>query len=871
MAFAQTPIRILLVEDSPLDCELILHEIKRSGIEVDCLRVETGSQLEDALLEFSPDLILCDYSLPGFSGAEALAITRSKAPDMPFIFVSGTMGEERAVEAIKLGATDYILKDRLKRLVPAVSRALQEARERIQNRMAQAALRETEERFRSFMQHLPGRASVADAEGRYTYVNDRWLSAFGKSEMDVVGRTHSEVWPPERAAALLKAVHREVVETGQPVRRVFTPDQGEHWWLSHHFPIPAEDGKTALVGTIALDVTEQKAQEEKFARLSRIHAVLSGINSAIVRIRDRQRLFEEACRIAVEHGNFGLAWIGRYDSQTLDVTPEAWSGIGTEELLRGKATARLDVPDGQGVLGRALRAARPVFDNDISLQKGVGGRRREEALRLGYRSLIALPLFEQRAVVGCLAMFAKEPDFFTDEEVKLLTDLAGDISFALEYMGKEEKLTYLAYYDPLTGLPNRALFLDRLSQELYIARQQEHKIALVLGDIRRLRFVNESFGRQTGDALLCEIAARWKSVWPDSENVARIAADCLAGVIRDIKEPSDVARLLEGPMHDSLTAAVPVDGKELGASLTLGIALFPTDGGDAETLLRNADAALNKAKKHSEHYAFYQTEMSATVAESLLIENKLRRALENRQFVLHYQPKVNLRTGSVTSMEALIRWHDGETLVPPAQFIPLLEETGMILDVGQWVVRKALADYRQWLDQGLQPPRIAVNVSNVQLKQPNFVQLIQNAIVQAGDGPHGLDLEITESMIMENIKTNIAKLHALRELGIGIAIDDFGTGYSSLSYLAKLPVNALKIDRSFIATMVDSADGMSIVSTIISLAHTLNLEVIAEGVETPEQRRLLMLLKCDELQGYLISRPLPHAEIAALFNKVMSP
>ena len=865
MSAQRKSLRLLLVEDSPLDCELVLSEIRRAGFEVEYRRVQEKEQLEDALSGFSPDVILSDFTMPRFSGVEALSVAKAIVSDVPFIFVSGTIGEERAVEAIKLGATDYILKDRLRRLVPAVTRALDESAQRLQHRQAEAALQESEGRFRSFMQHLPGRAAVSDLEGRYRYVNENWLVAFGKQSSDVIGRIHEEVWPGKRGAAR-KAVHEQVIRTNQPVCRIFNDDSqpAPRWWLSHHFPIPDTDGRTVWVGNIAIDITEQKVQEEKIARLSRIQAVLSGINSAIVRIRSRQELFIEACRIAVDHGNFGLAWIGTYDPQTLEVTPVAYAGLGSDELKSSKATARVDMPAGQGVLGRAIREGRAVYDNDISAQRGVGGKRREAALKLGYRSLIVMPLFEQQAVVGCLALFAKEPGFFTDDELKLLGELAGDVSFALEHIGKEEKLDYLAYFDSLTGLPNRTLFLDRLAREIQNAKQHERKLALVLGDIRRLRMVNESFGRQTGDALLREMADRWKAAWPDADNIGRIAADCLAGVIAEIKEPTDVAHILEGPVNESLSAAITVEGKELGTSLAIGVAIFPTDGEDAETLLRNADAALNKAKKHSEHYAFYQPQMNATVAESLMLENKLRHAVNKQQFMLYYQPKVQLATGDVMSMEALIRWHDGDRLVSPGEFVPLLEDNGLILDVGRWVIHRALGDRRKWQERGLRAPRIAVNVSAVQLRQANFVDMVRDII--QGESSHGLDFEITESMIMHDIEGNISKLRALRDLGVNIAIDDFGTGYSSLGYLARLPVNALKIDRSFISAMGGSADGMSIVSTIISLAHTLNLKVIAEGVEKPEQRQLLTLLQCDEIQGYLVSPPLPDDEITKFFD-----
>jgi EAL domain-containing protein (putative c-di-GMP-specific phosphodiesterase class I) len=260
--------------------------------------------------------------------------------------------------------------------------------------------------------------------------------------------------------------------------------------------------------------------------------------------------------------------------------------------------------------------------------------------------------------------------------------------------------------------------------------------------------------------------------------------------------------------------------------------------------------------------------MNAAVSETLLLENKMRRALENQQFVLHYQPKFDLASGRISGVEALIRWNDPKAgLVPPAQFIPLLEETGMILEAGRWATRQALADYRRWYTQPLQPVRVAVNVSSIQLRQKDFVDTIRHVIEESGAAPHGLDLEITESLLMEDIGRSVDKLRAVRDMGVNIAIDDFGTGYSSLGYLAKLPVNALKIDRSFIVRMVDDPDSMTIVSTIISLAHSLKLKVIAEGVDSEQQRKILRLLRCDEIQGYLVSRPLPSEDLLHLLGE----
>ncbi len=305
--------------------------------------------------------------------------------------------------------------------------------------------------------------------------------------------------------------------------------------------------------------------------------------------------------------------------------------------------------------------------------------------------------------------------------------------------------------------------------------------------------------------------------------------------------------------------------------MRIGVAVSPGDGSDADTLYKNAESALLRAKEVREPYLFYAPEMNARVTETLNIENKLRKAVEQQQFVLHYQPKFDSKSRSIVGMEALIRWNDPETgLVPPVRFISILEETGLILPVGAWAMKQAVSDYRRWRGQGLHPPRIAVNVSEIQLRRKDFVSTVEEACRFASNHDHGLDLEITESLIMRNIEDNIAKLAAIRQMGCEVAIDDFGTGYSSLQYLSQLPMDSLKIDRSFIVRMHGSPADMAIVSTIIALAHDLDLKVVAEGVETEDQARLLRLLKCDAMQGYLFSKPVPADQIEAMLGKLKS-
>jgi diguanylate cyclase (GGDEF)-like protein len=454
--------------------------------------------------------------------------------------------------------------------------------------------------------------------------------------------------------------------------------------------------------------------------------------------------------------------------------------------------------------------------------------------------------------------------FFDDDEVRLLLELAADIGFALDHLAKEEKLDYLAYYDALTGLANHTLLHERLAQHVASAAAEQQHIALALFDIERFKRINDSMGRHAGDLLLRQVAARLTTTSGDIQHLARTGADHYAMIMRDVRAETNVARILAERLQHCFGHPFDINGRELRISAKVGVALYPADGADAETLYRNAEAAVCKAKASTERLLFYDARMTEAVAEKLALENRLRRALENDEFVLHYQPKVDLDTRRIVGLEALIRWANPELgLVPPMKFIPLMEETGLILDVGLWALRQAALDRKRWVDQGMAAPRVAVNVSAVQLRKADFVATVEAALRHGAD-PHGIDLEITESLIMEDIEGTLAKLHALRSLGIDLSIDDFGTGYSSLAYLAKLPAQILKIDRTFVSTMVDDRSSMTVVQTMISLAHSLRLKVVAEGVETQEQAKLLHLLHCDQIQGYLVSKPLPFEQVSTL-------
>src|SRR5882672_3916989 len=862
-------LRILLVEDVADDADLALLELGHAGLHADRRVVDNEKSFVDALGEFAPDVILSDFSMPGFDGMAALALAREICPDTPFIFVSGTIGEESAVRALKSGATDYLLKNNLVRLSSAVERALREGKERAARRKVEGEFEALRERLRSIVSTLPDVVwSVAVPSCEILYVSPAAGMVFGRTQKQVYENRMlwgKPIHPEVRWRMMTLWQNAVVDDTFEAEYRIVKPG-GEIRWIQGRGRFAGDAaGNVVRIDGISRDITERRERERKLTRLSRVHAVLSGINAAIVRAHCRDELFRDACRIAVGAGEFRMAWVGVVDRESMQVKPVAWDGE-----VRGffdNAPLAVTATSGQSLVGQAVREKKPVISGDI--QSDPQRMMKQECLERGINSLAALPLIVRGEAVGVLVLYAGELGFFDSEEMQLLMQLAGDIAFALEHIGQEERLTYLAYYDALTGLPNRALFHERLTQLLHTAKHGRTQVVVAAGDINRFRLINDTLGRQAGDTLLREFAQRLKRIWPEPDHVARISGDIFAGALADVGDPGNIAYSIDKTVAAIIEAPFTVEGKELRIATTAGVAVFPTDGEDADTLFRNAEAALKKAKESGERYLFYRPEMNSRIAETLLLENKLRQAIEGDQFVLHYQPKVDGRSGRVSGLEALIRWQDPETgLVPPMKFIPILEETGMILEVGQWAIRKALEDSRRWRMKDGSPPRIAVNVSPIQLRQGSFVEAVRRSVEEAGAGGCQLDLEITEGLIMRNIEENIQKLSAIREMGLQIAIDDFGTGYSSLAYLAKLPVNALKIDRSFIITMTSNPQSMTIVSTIISLAHSLGLKVIAEGVDAEEQANYLRLLSCDEMQGYLFSRPVPPDKVEDLLNGI---
>jgi diguanylate cyclase (GGDEF)-like protein/PAS domain S-box-containing protein len=702
-------------------------------------------------------------------------------------------------------------------------------------------------------------AYIYDKEGRFLFANQPLLDLLGISLETIVGKNYFDLGYPADLAGRLQRQVEEVLRTGKSVRdeTPYTSPTGVQGYYEYIFsPVVAADGAVEFVAGTTRDITERKQAGIKIKHLNRVYAVLSGINNLIVRARSRDELFEEACKIAIKEGEFRIAMMGILDAGATKIVPVAVSCADEQVSTSVKAILAQSGGALTPMVAQAVAEKNAVVSNDSRNDPKVSSSNRHE--EFGVRSMAVLPLIVASEVVGAVALYSSEIDFFHSEELQLLTELASDIAFAIDHIDQQDRLHYLAYHDALTGLANRSLFLDRVSQHIGSAVAGVSKLAVALIDLERFKNINDSLGQSGGDSLLRQVATWLTQDMGGESLVARIGADQFAIVLPEVHDEDNVARYLEKTLESFLDHHFRVNDAAFRITFKAGVAVFPDDGSDANTLLKNAESALKKAKSSGDRYLFYKHKMTQALAGRLTLENQLRSALDREEFVLHYQPKISLTSERITGVEALIRWDDPRTgLVPPNQFIPVMEEIGLIHEVGRWALRKAMEDYLRWRDAGLPGVRIAVNVSPLQLRNRGFLAEINQAIDVDARCADGLELEITESLIMEDVKHSITVLQAVREMGVRVAIDDFGTGFSSLSYLSKLPVNTLKIDRSFVIDMAAGPQGLALVSTIVNLAHSLKLDVVAEGVETEEQKRLLHLLSCEQMQGYLFSKPLP--------------
>lgn len=687
-------------------------------------------------------------------------------------------------------------------------------KERAAFKRMEAELRTMKEQFEALINNSAVAFFVIDLTGCIVRVNDTFEHIFGWKPEEAIG-LHLPFVPEDQLADFQSRLQKQSF-IGQATEAIRIHKSGQPFMASETItPIHDEEGAITTYACIIRDVTERRAAERRLQVSEQRYKSLFENNPNAIYSVDRQGRFTE-----------------------LNPAVERISGYAPEELLN-RDHAEILVPE--------------YVDISLShLHNAIAGQREESEASIIHKA-------GHRVELSVITM-----PIVVDGEIDGMFCIAEDIT---ERKQVERMINRMAFTDCLTDLPNRRLFKQRLMESVEESQANDQKLAVLFIDLDRFKIINDSLGHAFGDHVLQAVGERLHGCVREQDTLSRMGGDEFTLLLPNLSSPDD-AVLMSERILKMVREPLVVDGTEVHITASIGIALFPENGQDADTLMKNADIAMYRIKEHGKNnFQFYSDVMNEDAMRSLKLERELRKAIEREEFVLHYQPQVNVATGLITGMEALIRWeHPERGLLSPIHFIPLAEETGLIVPIGEWVLRKACQDGHRWLSGGLYPMRMAVNLSLIQFQETHLVETIQGILAETGLDPKYLELEITESIAMNNVEQVVAKLEQLVELGVQISIDDFGTGFSSLSYLKKFPIHKLKIDRSFITDITRDPDDASIVSAIIAMANSLKLDLIVEGVETEAQQSYLHRLGCFEMQGYLFSRPLPASMLEQLLQ-----
>jgi diguanylate cyclase (GGDEF)-like protein/PAS domain S-box-containing protein len=672
---------------------------------------------------------------------------------------------------------------------------------------------------------------------------------------------------------ILQALHTSEPDSFvQTEARIVCADGEIRWMLVRYKVEKNEQGVTTRLVGANQDVTERKHAEQNQKRLNRALKLLSDCNTTLVHATEESKLLFEICRLVVEQGGYRMAWVGFAEQNAgKNIRPVAQHGDDRDYLGSLKITWA-DTEEGQGPTGTAIRTGRTDINQDYLTSPRMAPWR-EPALLRGYRSSIALPLNNRTHALGALTIYSAETDAFGQEEVRLLEELANDLAYGIvtlrtriEHEAAEKQLEFLAHHDMLTSLPNRLLLRDRFEQAVAQADRDHSGVAVLFLDLDNFKEVNDSLGHNYGDTLLVRVVARLRACLRDADTISRQGGDEFVVLLPNLRDLASIGNIAQH-IVDAFAEPFEIENYSLNTTFSIGISMYPDDGREFDKLLKNADTALYQAKDSGrDTYRFFSEKMNLDAQEQLHLQGQLRNAVKNREFLLHYQPQIDIGSGRIVGAEALVRWqHPEHGLIPPGKFIPLAERSGLVVPMGEWVLIEACRQARRWHDSG-SPLLMAVNLSALQFKRGNLLDTVASALKLSGLPAQYLELELTESILLQDVEVAISTLHSLKEMGVKLSIDDFGTGYSSLSYLKRLAVDKLKIDQSFVRDLGEGMDSAAIVKAIIQLGHTLQLTVIAEGVETDAQLAFLRDNGCDEAQGYLYSRPVPEGEFVKLLT-----
>ncbi|MCC6608648.1 MAG: EAL domain-containing protein [Burkholderiales bacterium] len=857
---AHTPV-VLVVDDDQITRLVVAETLTPQGFRV--VEAACGEDALDAFSRMRPDAILLDINMPGMNGFECCERIRRlpHGERVPILILTVSDDDASIARAYEVGATDFAAKPISWKLLGHRMRYLLRASRALESRAR------SEARFRSLVHLSSDWYWEQDESFRFTLVSQEGAAKSGVARAHALGKA---CWEMHEAAPAIGAWedHRATLLARQPFRDfeyVCAGDDGQPRHVSTSGePIFDGGGRFRGYRGVGHDITGRKLAEQQLAADAARQKWIAGFGQRALETTTLETLLAQAVQATDGASADGAA--------VLEYLPPDGEAERGRFVVRAASGVGADAPSGAVVtlcdacgVAAALRSEAPVIVPSCPTARceQPAGRARGCASRAS----VSVPILGEAGPFAVLTMVKAGEASFSDDAAEFVQTVGNIVSSAVQRHQAEARLAYLAQYDSITGLANRNLLRDRLDQAIALAARDGRQVAVLFADLDRFKLVNDTYGHHLGDRLLAEVGARLRALVRASDTLARVSGDEFVAVLPNVDQAEAAANVAQKVLA-RLGAPFRLGGHEVSVNASVGIALYPADGADAESLLKSADAALYRAKDLGRGaYCFFTAEMERRSHARRQVQADLRLAIEREEFTLVYQPRVDLATRRVRGVEALLRWqHPHRGTVSPADFIPALEETGLIVPAGEWVVRAACRQIRAWRQAGLVPVPVSVNVSARQFQARNLDQRIVELVAGEGVDPRLLELEITESYLMQDPEHAIEALQRLREAGLQISIDDFGTGYSSLAHLPRFPVTALKVDRSFVRDATSDPNAAAIVRAVIDMAHTLGFAVVAEGVETAPQVAFLRMHRCDLAQGYYFGKPARPDDVAALLR-----
>jgi diguanylate cyclase (GGDEF)-like protein/PAS domain S-box-containing protein len=854
---------VLLVDDDPERLVALEHAV--GPLEQNVVTARTREEALARVAEREYAVVVLDLDTFGTGGYDTAAALRRHrgSRHTPIILLMNEAEAMQTTRGYELGAVDCLVRP----VIPEVVRTKVGLFVQLYLTAREAKRLESQRTTQEMIEALPNPIYFTGTDGRYRGVNKAWEQFFGISRGDVIGKSPRELFAADRAAAQqVETINRALLRkpgTKTYEAAIATPDGALHDVVYYTATYGGAEGPASgVIGTI-VDITERKQAEKRQAME---HAVTRALAEATSLEQAITKVIETIClSLGWQHGAYWhwdpKAHVLRYgESWSVDVP-----AIREYDALIGKRAA-VAGPADEGLMRRAFASRKPVWVADISKDRTF--RRRAYAIKAGLRAAFAFPLLRGTEVLGVMEFLqrdAREPDTVL---VRIAESIGSEIGQYIVRTQAEEAVKFVALHDALTGLPNRITFNERLTRAIAQARRHGRTLAVLFIDLDRFKLINDTLGHESGDQVLRDAAERLVTNLRAGDTVARLGGDEFVVLLEEVAERYYVGSICR-KLIAALGAPFTINGREYHVTASIGVSVYPDDGEDAATLLKNADIAMYRAKEQGRNvHEFYSHAIGAGRAERLNLQAGLRRALDRDELILHYQPQIEACTGRIVGMEALVRWQHPELgLLEPERFIRVAEESGLIVPLGEWVTHTACMAHRRWQAMHIAPARIAVNLSPRQFLHAGLLKDMMRVLKHTRCKGQFLELEITESMVMQDPAGAVKLIEQIKELGVRISIDDFGTGYSSIAYLKRFPIDSLKIDGSFIVDVPHDPSNVAITQAVIAMARTLQLTVIAEGVETREQFAFLRGRGCDEVQGYYFSAPLPIDQATTLLEQ----